>query len=150
MGKWRYSSTILDVCIRWREVVRFTSRSLNPWEKAPVAHSIKGWQGLRAVLDTAEKRKFSCPYQKSNLGRPAHNLSPDDWIITVWDVNYRSFIRCFAAGKEASGFRLISVLFQDGWWVSCPKPGESSVTGRGMPLVCSLAVETLLNSISDL
>jgi hypothetical protein len=47
MGKRRYSSTILDLAIRWAasRPARFT-----PVERAPDTHWIGGWVGPRAGL----------------------------------------------------------------------------------------------------
>jgi hypothetical protein len=44
MGEWKYSSTILDLCARWRQV--------------PGTRWIGGWVGLEAGLDAIEKRKI--------------------------------------------------------------------------------------------
>jgi hypothetical protein len=57
MWEWRYSSTILDLGIKWRRV---PSRpcSFTPRERAPGTHWIRGWVDPRAVLDAVEKRKY--------------------------------------------------------------------------------------------
>jgi hypothetical protein len=47
MGKWRYSSTILDLGTRWRWVFSFTPLPLYPWGKSPGTHWIGGWVGPR-------------------------------------------------------------------------------------------------------
>jgi hypothetical protein len=57
MGEWRYSSTILDLGIRWRLVVNFTPQPLYPGERAAGTHWIGGWVGPRAGLDAVEKRR---------------------------------------------------------------------------------------------
>jgi hypothetical protein len=58
MGEWRYSSTILDLSIRWRSVVSFTLQSLYPRGKAPGTHWTRGWVGPRGGLDVVEKVKI--------------------------------------------------------------------------------------------
>jgi hypothetical protein len=35
MEEWRYSSTILDLGIRWRWVVSFMPQPFSPWGKSP-------------------------------------------------------------------------------------------------------------------
>jgi hypothetical protein len=65
MGKWRYSSAILDVGTRWRCVVSFTPRPLLLSGKKPGTHWIGGLVGLRACLGSVEFRKsFPLPGSK--------------------------------------------------------------------------------------
>jgi hypothetical protein len=61
MGKWRYSSNILDASTRWRGVVSFTLRPLYPRERTLCTFWIRDWVGLRAVLDAVESREIHCP-----------------------------------------------------------------------------------------
>jgi hypothetical protein len=57
-GEWRYSSTILDLTIRWSFVPSFTPWSLNPLGQNRGIHRIGGWVDPRTDLDTAEKRRI--------------------------------------------------------------------------------------------
>jgi hypothetical protein len=50
-----------------------------PWEIAHSNHWIVGWVDPRASLDTAEKKKISCPGWESNPDHPAHHST--DWAI---------------------------------------------------------------------
>jgi hypothetical protein len=59
MGEWKYSSTILDLCPRWRWVVSVTTRPLYPRERAhPPGAYLIGWAGPGAGLDALEWRKI--------------------------------------------------------------------------------------------
>jgi hypothetical protein len=44
--------------------------ALPPRERTPGTHSIGGWMGLRAGLDTVVKRKIPSPRQESNPRTP--------------------------------------------------------------------------------
>jgi hypothetical protein len=57
MREWRYSSTILDLSIRWRSVISFTFRPLYPGQKASGIPWIGGWVGLRGSMNSMEKKK---------------------------------------------------------------------------------------------
>jgi hypothetical protein len=57
-GKRSYSSSVLDLGIRWRRVVSSMLRTFYPEERAPGTHWIRGWVGSRAGLDTVEKRRY--------------------------------------------------------------------------------------------
>jgi hypothetical protein len=56
---------ILDLGTRWRWVVSFTPQPLYTKEGVPGTHSIGGWMGPRAGLDTV-KRKIPNPCRDSN------------------------------------------------------------------------------------
>jgi hypothetical protein len=58
MGKWRYSSTFLDLGIIWRRVVSFMPLTLYPWERFPVTLWIGGRMDPIVCLDALEKRKI--------------------------------------------------------------------------------------------
>jgi hypothetical protein len=62
MGKWRNSSTIVDLGIRWRWVVSFTPRSLYYRRKSP-RYPLGGWMGPRAGLDVVKQRKIFSSYR---------------------------------------------------------------------------------------
>jgi hypothetical protein len=47
---------------------------INPGERAPCTHWIKGCMGTTAGLNAVAKRKISCPCHKLNPGHPAHSL----------------------------------------------------------------------------
>jgi hypothetical protein len=51
MGKWRYSSTILDLGTRWRLAVRFT-----PQLHYSQGNFIGGWVDPRANLDIVKRK----------------------------------------------------------------------------------------------
>jgi hypothetical protein len=57
MGEWRYSSTILDVSIKW-EWSALRSGRFTSGEKTTGTHMIGGWVVPRASLDAMEKRKI--------------------------------------------------------------------------------------------
>jgi hypothetical protein len=56
MGEWRYSSTIFDLCTRWSRVVSSTPLLSYPLRKVLGTRLTAGWEGLRACIDTEEKR----------------------------------------------------------------------------------------------
>jgi hypothetical protein len=58
MGKWRYSSTVLDLGTRWRRVVYFMSLLLYPVDRACSNHWIGGFVGPGAGLDSVKKIKI--------------------------------------------------------------------------------------------
>jgi hypothetical protein len=89
---WRYSSTVIDLGIRWRWVVSFTPRPLNLRGKSPLY-----------PLD----RRLSGPHgrsvEKGQISYPRRELNPDslavqpvgrrytDWTIPApWLVGYYS------------------------------------------------------------
>jgi hypothetical protein len=55
IGEWRYSSTILDLRIRWKYGQLQTLAALPPGEKAPGTHWLGGWVGPIVGLDASEK-----------------------------------------------------------------------------------------------
>jgi hypothetical protein len=75
MGEWRYSSTVLDLGIRWGLVVSFTPLPLYPGKIAPCTDWIRGWVVSSADLDAVEQRKLSCSSLESNPGHPARSPS---------------------------------------------------------------------------
>jgi hypothetical protein len=73
--EWRYSSTILDLGIRWRWAVRFMPLLLYPQGKSLLYPVDRGWVGPRASLHAVENIKIlHC--RESNPGHPACSLSP--------------------------------------------------------------------------
>jgi hypothetical protein len=64
-------STILDLSTRWRWVVCFTLRLLNPWEIDPGTHWIGGWVGPRAGLNAVEKKILALPEIEPRLSSPS-------------------------------------------------------------------------------
>jgi hypothetical protein len=77
MGKWRYSSTILDLGTRWRRVLRFIPRPLYPQGKSPCTDWIGGWVGPRTGLDDVERRNILIlpGLELWPFGRPARSQS---------------------------------------------------------------------------
>jgi hypothetical protein len=71
MGKWMYSSSILNLSLSWRWVVSITPRRIYPEERDPDTQWLGRWMGPRAGLDAVKKRKVSFPCWESNPGRPA-------------------------------------------------------------------------------
>jgi hypothetical protein len=69
VGEWRYSSTILASALDGGEWSDSRPGSFNPG-----THWMGVWVGLRADLDTVEKRKI-LPCRKSNPARPTHGPS---------------------------------------------------------------------------
>jgi hypothetical protein len=57
VGKWRYSSIILDLSTRWRLVISFKPLPLYPEEMAPGTHWIGDCVGPRADMNCSRKRK---------------------------------------------------------------------------------------------
>jgi hypothetical protein len=53
MEEWRFSSTILDLCSRWKYLSYFTR-----WERAPGTHWTGGWVDARAGLNVVEWKKI--------------------------------------------------------------------------------------------
>jgi hypothetical protein len=58
MGEWRYSSTILDLGIRWMWVVSVTPRPLYSRGGVTGTRWIGGWVDPRVGLDAVDKRKI--------------------------------------------------------------------------------------------
>jgi hypothetical protein len=75
---------ILDLCTKWRWVVRFTPRPLYPQGKSPGTHWIGGVVGPRAVLDTVVKRKIPSPRRESNSRIPI--VQPVAQRYTDWAI----------------------------------------------------------------
>jgi hypothetical protein len=68
MGKWRSSSTVLDLGTRLRWVVNFTPRPLySQGRKPPGTHLIGSRVDPRVGLDAGKKRRIPCPCRDSNL-----------------------------------------------------------------------------------
>jgi hypothetical protein len=84
MGEWKYSSTILDLGVRWRWVASFTALPCYPWETAPGTHWTGGWMGPRAGVDIMEKRRVSFPYWESDSGSLVVQTSAK--LFTDWAV----------------------------------------------------------------
>jgi hypothetical protein len=55
MGSGCIDPYIVDVGTRWRQVISFTPRPLNPRRKSPGIHWIVGWVGPGAGLDDVKK-----------------------------------------------------------------------------------------------
>jgi hypothetical protein len=81
--EWRYSSTILDLSTRWRQVVSFMHLPFYPWGKSPQ-------YPLDRMLG-GPKYQSGCRGEEKNLAL-AGNLTP---AITVPAVNFQvSKITC--------------------------------------------------------
>jgi hypothetical protein len=81
MGEWRYSSTILDLGIRWRWVVSFTLRPLYPGEKSPPYIPI-GWEAwVPEPVWTLWRREISCLTRNRT---PA--VQPIARLYTDWSI----------------------------------------------------------------
>jgi hypothetical protein len=92
VGKWRYSSTILDLGGRWRWVVSFTPRvALPPW-KVPGTHWIGVWLGPISGLDVTEKRN-PWPCRESRPGLPARSLQDKSRLAILHDPKEQIFVR---------------------------------------------------------
>jgi len=67
---------VFNLGTRWRSVISFTPRLLNPREVPHGTHWLGGCVGPRACLDAVENTKkfHHCPCQESNRGRPTHSL----------------------------------------------------------------------------
>jgi hypothetical protein len=99
MGEWRYSSTILDLGIRWRRVVSFTPRHLySRRERAPGTHWVGSWVGPRAGLDDVEKNLFPLPGIEPRSSRPQPITIPTElsrfprlWLGTPSSLLYSGF-----------------------------------------------------------
>jgi hypothetical protein len=81
MGECRYSSVILDISTDGGEYWASRLYWFTPGESTPGTHSIGGWLGTRAGLDTVEKRKISCPCRKSKLYRSGRRYT--DWAEKI-------------------------------------------------------------------
>jgi hypothetical protein len=66
LGNGGVAPHILDLGSRWRWVVSFTPRPLNPRERAPFTHWIGGWVGPGAGLVALVKKKIPDPCWVSN------------------------------------------------------------------------------------
>jgi hypothetical protein len=66
MAEWRYSSTILVFCTRWRWVASFMPWPLCCWGKSPQNPLDRRLVVPRASLVTVEKRAISSPSWDSN------------------------------------------------------------------------------------
>jgi hypothetical protein len=114
MEEERYSSTILDLCSGWREVVSFTLRPLYPGESAPDTHWIGGWVGPRTSLNTGEKRIISAPagnrtptvqslYRLSYPGSNNNNNNNNN-------NNSNSILICRIWGSYSGGYQDYNIL----------------------------------------
>jgi hypothetical protein len=66
-----YSSTILDLCTRWRWVVNFTTRRLYPRLKSPRYPLDRRLDGPQSRSGRCRAKKNLFPCRESNPGRPA-------------------------------------------------------------------------------
>jgi hypothetical protein len=66
-GEWKYSSTILDLGTRWRQVISFTPRPLYHRKEQSVPI---GWMGSRVGLGAVEKRKTSLDGNRTSTVQP--------------------------------------------------------------------------------
>jgi hypothetical protein len=136
MGVWRYSSTIIDLSIRWRWVVSFMPLPHYPWGKSP-------WYPLDRRLGgpwswPGEK---SCPCLQSNPYSPAQtghcadiaiprlglSIMRYNWYTWVWEVGSDLLFR------QSIGIMVAALcyffLFLYHWW----QLGSSLVFRRSWP-----------------
>jgi hypothetical protein len=101
LGEQRYSSThSLTSALDGGEWSASRPGRFTPRERAPGTHSIGGWMGPRAVLDTVMKRKIPSPRREPNTRTPI--VQPvaqryTDWAITaLGDTRnaYKIIYRC--------------------------------------------------------
>jgi hypothetical protein len=75
MGQERYSSTILDLNIRWVLSGQLHASAALPRGRAPDTNEIGGWVDPRAGLDAVEWRNTSCSSRELNPRHPAHRYT---------------------------------------------------------------------------
>jgi hypothetical protein len=77
MWEWRYSSTFLNLGIRWSWLVSFRHVPLSSGGNNSGAHSIGGWVALISGLDVTEKERNLLPLPRIEhrlFGPPFHSL----------------------------------------------------------------------------
>jgi hypothetical protein len=72
--EYKYSSTILNLVIRWRSVDSFMLLRIYPRGTASCTHRIGGSTCPKAGLDVTEKRKIIASVWNRILGRSARSL----------------------------------------------------------------------------
>jgi hypothetical protein len=123
MGEWMYSFTILDLDIRWRRVVSFTSRPLYSRGRIP-GYGLDRRLGLRKSRSWSYgEKKISCPlpgieYRPSNSKSVAMLSCPGSYTnnIIILKQLYRSWVFCSwldTYGSERS--IVIGYWKYDGW-----------------------------------
>jgi hypothetical protein len=115
MGEWRYSSTILDLGIRWRLVVSFTPLLLYPRGKSPGTLWIGGWVGPRVGLDAVEKKKILLP-RESNPGRPARGYTNSTHGGTTAYSLFGMSMECMQTIQQGKAIASLSIGLQQ--WFS--------------------------------
>jgi hypothetical protein len=84
MGEWRYSSTILDLGVRWRWMVSSTPRPLFPGKSPPGTHWIGGWLRPTGSLDAMGKsKKFYPAGNRTPAVQPIAYCYPDSFCL-MW------------------------------------------------------------------
>jgi hypothetical protein len=82
-GDWKYSSTILDLGIRWRWVVSFTPRRLYSRGQSPWCVLDRRFGGSQSRFGRCGERKILYSCRESNPGLPA--CSPSLYVQTeIW------------------------------------------------------------------
>jgi hypothetical protein len=112
MREWRYSSTILDLGIRWRWLFSFTHLPCYPRSNSsryPLYRRLGGPpnQSGRYV----EEKKIYIPRRQSNPGHPAHNPSL-----------YR-----LSGNSQYKSAQFPSELSKKSWYVCCTVPHNSII-----------------------
>jgi hypothetical protein len=80
-GEWRYSSTILDLCTRWRWSASRPG-PFAPGDRAPGTHWVGGLVGSRVDLDAMENRKNLLPLPVIE----PRSFSPQTSWYTDWAI----------------------------------------------------------------
>jgi hypothetical protein len=87
-----YSSTILDVCCKWRWILSIKIRPYYPVENSPLYSLYRklGW-----VSRCVEEKKKSRPFQESNRGRPLW----EEHSVTGLIISFETFNHCRSGTK---------------------------------------------------
>jgi hypothetical protein len=122
LGEWRYSSThSLTSALDGSEWSASRPSRFTPRERATGTHWIRGWVGLRIVLDAVVKRKIPSPRRESNprtlIVQPVAQRYID-WDICMfrkvsfvsWPVNFMKQSSSWEASSRSTGKEIIRFL----------------------------------------